>query len=173
MTDKKSKNRSYFSVDRNRKKRNLLIIIPVIATIAIAFILIASFSAPSLPNNKMLLHNHVNLKVTSNGQPIQVPAQIGIAQVGKPENTLLFGDHSLDKYGMEGMSPLHTHDAKGTIHVESNTIRDYKLGELLDIWKGLGTNGNNIQAIMDNETVSDYRNIILDDGKNITLNIQA
>jgi len=55
-----------------------------------------------------------------------VPAQIGI-------DASLWKDHSLDQFGI-GMSPLHTHDATGTIHEESNTVRDFTLQEFLAIW---------------------------------------
>jgi hypothetical protein len=84
---------------------------------------------------------------------------------------LLYGDHSLDKYGMQGMSPLHTHDASGTIHVESNTKRDFRLGEFLDIWKGLDVNDKTVQATVNGIPVSDFRTIILNDGDSISLNI--
>jgi len=121
-------------------------------------------SVPST-SNKMVLHNHATLNVTYNGQTQLVPQNIGIA-----DDSLLYGDHSLDKYGMQGMSPLHTHDASGTIHVESNTKRDFKLGEFLDIWKGLAVNGKTVQAVNGNP-ISDFRNIILNDGDSISLNI--
>lgn len=123
---------------------------------------------PSVPSssNKMVLDNHATLNVTYNGQTQLVPQNIGIA-----ENPLLYGDHSLDMYGMEGMSPLHTHDASGTIHVESNTKRDFTLGEFLDIWKGLDVNDKTVQATVNGNRVSDFRNIILNDGDSISLNI--
>lgn len=114
----------------------------------------------------MVLHNHVTLNVTYNGKTQVVPLNVGIA-----DNPLLYGDHSLDKYGMEGMSPLHTHDTRGTIHVESNTKRDFMLGEFLDIWKGLELNDKTVQATVNGNPVSDIRNIILNDGDSISLNI--
>jgi hypothetical protein len=85
----------------------------------------------------------------------------------------LFADHSLDKYGMEGMSPLHTHDSSGLIHVESNTFRNYTLGEFLDIWKGLNTDGKNVIASVDGKPVSDFRNISLNDRAKIVLDIAS
>ncbi len=131
-------------------------------------LLVLSYSSvPALPSNKMVLHSHVTLNVTYNGQAIRVPSQIGISQI----DPLLYDDHSLDKYGMQGMSSLHTHDASGTIHVESNTVRDYTLGELLDIWRGLDINSKTVQATVNGNPVSDYRNIILNDGDSISLNI--
>ena len=169
MVNKKGDNRSYFSVGRGRRKKNLMIIIPIVAAVVITFVVLSSMSGPL--TNKMVLHNHVNLNVTYNGQAITVPEHIGMVQIGKAEDPLLYGDHSLDKYGMVGMSPLHTHDGSGSIHVEANTRRDFTLGEFLDLWKGLDINGKTVQASLNGNSVADYRNIILNDGDSISLNI--
>ena len=32
------------------------------------------------------------------------------------------------------LSPLHTHDASGVIHVESTTVRSYSLAEFFAVW---------------------------------------
>ena len=148
-----------------------MIIIPIIAAIGITLLVLGSTTGPSTPGNKMVLHNHVNLNVTYNSQALMVPEHIGMVEIGKAEDPLLYGDHSIDQYGMEGMSPLHTHDASGSIHVEANTKRDFTLGEFLDIWKGLDINGKTVQASLNGNSVSDYRNIILNDGDSISLNI--
>ncbi len=169
MVNKKGDNRSYFSVGRGRRKKNLMIIIPIVAAVVITFVVLSSMSGPL--TNKMVLHNHVNLNVTYNGQAITVPEHIGMVQIGKAQDPLLYGDHSLDKYGMVGMSPLHTHDGSGRIHVEANTKRDFTLGEFLDVWKGLDINGKTVQASLNGNSVADYRNIILNDGDSISLNI--
>jgi hypothetical protein len=161
--NKKGDNRSYFSVGRGRKK-NLVIIIPIVAAVIITLVVLSSMSGLLTPSNKMVLHNHVNVNVTYNGQAIMVPEHIGIVQIGKADDPLLYGDHSLDKYGMEGMSPLHTHDNSGTVHVEANTKRDFTLGEFLDTWKGLDINGKTVQASLNRNSVSEYRNIILNNG---------
>ena len=171
MVNKKGDNRSYFSVGRGRRKKNLVIIIPIVAAVVITFVVLSSMSGPLTPSNKMVLHNHVNLNVTYNGQAITVPGHIGMVQIGKADDPLLYGDHSMDKYGMEGMSPLHTHDATGSIHVEANTKRDFTLGEFLDVWKGLDINGKTVQDSLNGNSVSDYRNIILNDGDSVSLNI--
>ena len=128
-------------------------------------------SSPPLNSNQTVLHNHVRLNVTLDGNPITVPTQIGIGQLGKAEDRLLYGDHSLDKYGMSGMSPLHTHDDTGTIHVESNTVRNFTLGEFLNIWRGLDVDGKTVKASINDKPVSDFRNIILNDREKIKLDI--
>ena len=173
MAGKKGEDRSYFAVKRRQRKRYVMIIIPIVVAVAITLVVLAFMSGPALPSSKMVLHNHATLKVISNnGVVMTVPAHIGMVQVGKAEDPLLFADHSLDKYGMQGMSPLHTHDDKGTIHVESNTVRDYTLGEFLDIWRGLDSD-KIIQATVNGNPVSDFRNVILNDGAKINLEIKS
>ena len=73
--------------------------------------------------------------------------------------------------GMSSMAPLHTHDDSGTIHVESNTIRNYTLGQFLDNWGGLNVTGKTVKATMDGAPVPDYKNIILRDGEQIHLDV--
>ena len=158
--------RSYFSVEGKPRNRIAMIIILITVPISITLGLSLFMSDPDLP---MILHNHATLKVISNGQVITVPAQIGMVA----ENPNLYADHSLDKYGMQGISPLHTHDDSGTIHVESNTVRNYTLGEFLDIWHGSEISDKIIPAKVNGNPVSDFRNIILNDGEKIDLEIKS
>jgi hypothetical protein len=60
------------------------------------------------------LHTHEHLDVFVNGKRVIVPAGIGI--------------------GESFVSPLHTHDASGVIHVESSTVRSYSLTEVFAVW---------------------------------------
>jgi hypothetical protein len=60
------------------------------------------------------LHTHQHLDVFVDGKRVVVPAGIGI------------GDGFI--------SPLHTHDASGVLHVESTTIRSYSLAEFFAVW---------------------------------------
>jgi hypothetical protein len=71
------------------------------------------------------------------------------------------------------MSPLHTHDNSGLIHVESNTVRDFTLGEFLSIWRGLDVNGKAVNASVNGKLVSEFHNIILNDGEKIKLDITS
>ena len=71
----------------------------------------SSMSGPTTSSNKMVLHNHVTLNATYNDIGLMVPAHLGMVSVGESEDPLIYGNHSLDRYGMEGMSPLPTHDA--------------------------------------------------------------
>jgi len=60
------------------------------------------------------LHTHQHLDVFVDGRRVIVPAGIGI------------GDGFI--------SPLHTHDASGVIHVESTTVRSFSLAEFFAVW---------------------------------------
>jgi hypothetical protein len=62
-------------------------------------------------------HFHAHLDVSVNGQPVPVPAELGIDQASGQ------------------MSALHTHDDTGLIHVESSDPTGrYTLGQLFNEW---------------------------------------
>ncbi|MDE1878683.1 MAG: hypothetical protein KGI07_09240 [Thaumarchaeota archaeon] len=67
-----------------------------------------------------VFHIHTHIDIFVNGQPIIVPALIGIK-----DNTCLYW--------------LHTHKADGIIHIEAPKSRDFSLGEFIDIWKSTST----------------------------------
>ena len=71
---------------------------------------------PALTAEGEALHTHQHIDIYVDGQPVVVPAYIGINAT-------------------EGfLSPIHTHDSTGIIHVESPTVRDFTLGEFFDVW---------------------------------------
>lgn len=174
LSDNRGSDNHYFPLIFTRRKKVILGSIQI--TIALTAIVVLGFSIvmeSSATTNNMLMHNHVSLNVTIGGKPIIVPSSIGITHTGIFADPSLFADHSLDKYGMEGMSPLHTHDSSGLIHIESNTVRNYFLGEFLDLWKGLNTDGKNVVASVDGKPVSDFRSIPLNDKTKIVLDITS
>jgi hypothetical protein len=71
------------------------------------------------------------------------------------------------------MSPLYTHDSRGVIRVESNTVRYYTLGEFLDMWQGLNTEGKKVIATVDGSPVSEFRGIVPNNASKIVLNITS
>lgn len=172
MKDKKEDNdkrdKSYFTIGRHKRRQNILKIgIPVAATaIVLGIVFAIQASEQGTIGTKMVMHIHPQISVKVNGQPIIVPENVGIDQT-------LWKDRSLDKYGMQGMSPLHTHDSTGTIHVESSAKRDYTLGEFLDVWGGLDTasSGKIVKVAVNGQPVSDWRNHILKDKEQISLEI--
>jgi hypothetical protein len=77
----------------------------------------------------VVIHLHSTLSIIVNGKAMAVPANIGI-------DPMLHRNHDLDIYGSKNpaMSPLHTHDSSGVIHVESTAVRSYTIGEFFDVW---------------------------------------
>jgi hypothetical protein len=100
-------------------------------------------------------HTHQHLDLFVDGKPVTVPADIGIDFV-----TAI-------------LSPIHTHDATGIIHVESPIVREFTLGEFFDVW-GVrfdahcvgGTcdgNGRSMSVYVNGQAVTaDPRSIVLD-----------
>jgi hypothetical protein len=86
-------------------------------------------------------HTHQHLDLFVGGQAVTIPAGIGIDQAA----------------GI--ISPIHTHDATGIIHVESPVVRDFTLGELFDVW-GVHFDGHCIGGVCDGNgsTLSVFRN---------------
>jgi len=71
---------------------------------------------PALAVEGEVLHIHQHLDLYLDGRHVQVAPGIGIDPSG------FF------------YSPLHTHDVSGVIHVESQTVRRFTLGELFGVW---------------------------------------
>ncbi|HEX7031513.1 MAG TPA: hypothetical protein VF172_00790 [Nitrososphaera sp.] len=96
-------------------------------------------------------HDHVMMSVLVNGRPAVIPEGVGML-------SNLWHDHSLDRFGPSGISPIHTHDTSGTIHIESTTPREYTVGEFLSVM-GLDSaavtrmtvNGNEVDNFLDHE----------------------
>jgi hypothetical protein len=61
-------------------------------------------------------HIHARLHVYANGQPVTVPANIGIDQASGTA------------------SALHTHDTQGIIHIEADQPFTVKLSDFFEIW---------------------------------------
>jgi hypothetical protein len=89
---------------------------------------------------QLAFHVHAHLDVFVNGEPVAVPAGIGI-------NTADPGVHSgTDQQGRPSyggirlcarpcISPLHTHDESGILHTESPTVTPNRLGQFFIEWK--------------------------------------
>lgn len=71
---------------------------------------------PALSREGTALHTHQHLDLYVNGRRVRVPAGIGIDEA-------------------QGfIAPLHTHDATGTVHVESPEVRTFTLGDFFGVW---------------------------------------
>jgi hypothetical protein len=75
-------------------------------------------------------HVHAQLNVYVNGKQTPVPANIGIDPQGR------------------FISPIHTHDATGVVHMESTRYYPFTLGEFVNVWGVYFTN-NQLGAYKD------------------------
>jgi hypothetical protein len=71
---------------------------------------------PMLGQEGQVLHIHSHLDVFVDGKAVTVPAEIGIDLV------------------KQQISPLHTHDTSGVVHIESPVKKDFALGEFMTEW---------------------------------------
>ncbi len=159
--------KSYFAVGRHKRRKNMLRIgIPIVgALMVLGVVLGIQASEQGTIGTKMVMHIHPQISVSVNGQPFIIPENVGI-------DNALWKDHSLDKYGMQGMSPLHTHDNSGTIHVESMVDRDYTLAEFVNVWGGLDTgSGKILKVTVNGQPISDWKSHILKDKEKISFEI--
>ncbi|MEV4757034.1 hypothetical protein AB0J86_18245 [Micromonospora sp. NPDC049559] len=72
---------------------------------------------PMLGTEGTTEHIHAHLDVIANGQPVTVPAEVGIDAAGGQ------------------ISPLHTHDTTGVLHIESPVKADFSLGQFFTEWQ--------------------------------------
>ena len=77
---------------------------------------LTAIGLPALALEGTALHIHQHLDLYIDGRRVTVPANIGI------EETQGF------------ISPLHTHDESGVIHVESPDVRTFTLGQFFAVW---------------------------------------
>ena len=77
---------------------------------------LAADNLPQLTMEGSVLHIHQHLDLIIGGQPVAVPAEIGI---NEPAGWL---------------SPIHVHDSTGIIHVESPYVANFTLGNFFDVW---------------------------------------
>jgi len=118
--EKKRKiDKRYFAVSRRKTRKITIKILSIGSAVIAAFIamvIVTGATITSHDDKSLVIHLHSVLNVGVNGEYITVPKNIGI-------DSSLHKDHSLDQYGTNGVSPLHTHDYSGTIHVESTANR--------------------------------------------------
>jgi hypothetical protein len=83
---------------------------------------------PMLGSEGTVEHIHVHLDVIVNGQPVTVPAGIGIDESARQ------------------ISPLHTHDTTGVVHVESPAKASFSLGQFFSEWQ-VALSGTNLGGL--------------------------
>jgi len=155
-------------------KKAAVIIVVLVVVVGLGIYLATQSSKPvvtndfaAVPNNSQLmanltkaglqpltaegsvLHIHQHLDMIINGQGVTVPAEIGI--------------------GTGFISPIHTHDATGILHVESPEVKDFTLGQFFDEW-GVDFNDN---CIGKNCTDSTHKLIVAVNGAPLSNNFRG
>lgn len=108
-------------------------------------------------------HIHPHLKIIINGTEQIIPANIGIT--------------------LACMHPIHTHDASGTLHVESPEQRDFTLGDFFAVWQKpfshdqiLGykaDGGHEIVMTVDGQPSSRFENLVFKDKEEIVIEYRS
>src|SRR5713101_4124837 len=152
---------------RNHSRRRLIFYGLVVTGI----ILVSTVAALVVSENTVRVHIESQLSVLILGASSTVPSGIGIDQS-------LWRDHGLDQYGVSGRSPLTTRDTSGTIHLDSNTVRNFTLQEFLQVWgetvddhQVMGTQvppGDSSCIVVSGQTLPTTSNVILADQQQIT-----
>lgn len=83
---------------------------------------------PMLSSEGTVEHIHAHLDIRVDGHAVTVPAQLGIDQ------------------GSGQISPVHTHDTSGVIHIESPVTSSFSLGQFLTEWQ-LSTSADHLGGL--------------------------
>ncbi len=129
-------------VEKQRRRNRIIslaavALIAVVAVTVVAYSLTARGNAVPLPRyldrcvtgTTLIYHAHPSLSIVINQTGFTIPARVGIQGACN--------------------KPIHTHDTSGTLHVETDEDRDYKLSDFFLIW---GNWANNAQLAIFNST---------------------
>lgn len=150
-----------------RRRRGRIIQLAAVLLAVGAAVALLSFSTRGGMNAS--LHQHPHVEIYVQGTAVAIPTDIGI-------NSSLWHDHSMDEYRqMETMSPIHTHDAGGTIHLEMGTWHPCTLGDFFDVWgqpfgpgEVLSYRGP-VSLTVDGKPNSEFGDLMLQDGQQIVI----
>jgi hypothetical protein len=118
--------------------------------------------AMGLPGfNETTFHIHAWLHIYDDGKAVTVPANIGIIAAS----------------GF--LSPLHTHDTTGIIHMEADQEYDFTLGQFMNVWGvefsdnqlgSLKSKGDQtLQVYLNGQLVKDPVNVVMHEHDNIVI----
>ena len=111
---------------------NLIVVLLIIISVSAGAYIFSNYqepdevSQPTTTTNFGPIHWHPKVSITINGEKQFIPVNIGIT-VGKIMDTEVAGMR---------MSPMHTHETDGTIHMEQQNPKEHtmKLGYFFDVW---------------------------------------
>jgi len=111
-------------------------------------------------SQSLAMHIHPVISINLDGQPVAIPANIGISSTC--------------------MSPVHTHDTSGTIHVEYTENHDFTLSDFFANWgqpfskdqildkKADAT--HEITMTVDGQPSTEFGNLVFKDKQQIIIN---
>jgi hypothetical protein len=107
--------------------------------------------APCLvPNLPLVIHIHPELEILVDGARESLPPDIGIGGICE--------------------RAIHTHDATGQIHVESQVARDYKFNDFFVVWgRPIVREGYDLEMTVDGVSSTEYGALLLKDKQKIVL----
>jgi hypothetical protein len=127
-------------------------------------------------------HDHVHLDVIVDGRKVTIPAGVGMAEPADrgpcPSGNGTSGDCATGEsfFGQVANSPVHTHSRSGIIHIESDRLRQFTLGEFFDEWgvrldaRCVGGHCGRLRAFVDGRRhTGDPRAIVLTNHQEIAL----
>lgn len=163
---KNRQSRSAASRAAGRRRGRILQLAAVLLAVGAAAAFL-SFSTRGGVNTS--LHQHPHLEIYIHGAAVAIPTDIGI-------DPSLWHDHTMDEFRqMETMSPIHTHDGGGTIHLEMGKWHPCSLGDFFDVWgqafgpgEVLSYTGP-VSLTVDGKPNSQYGDLILQDGQQIVI----
>ncbi|MBV8385174.1 MAG: hypothetical protein JOZ68_13075 [Acidimicrobiia bacterium] len=99
---------------------------------------VAAAGLPAFKSEQLFYHVHAHLDVYVDGHATVVPAGLGIGgdpnAVVQTQNGQLVAGLVGGKCSQPCISPLHTHDESGVLHVENDKERQINLGQLFTEW---------------------------------------
>lgn len=120
---------------------------------------ITALGLPAVGNETF--HQHASLQIYDEGKKEPVAANIGVDPA------------------TGGLSPLHTHDTSGIIHIEADEEYDFTLGQLMAIWGvkfsdsqigSLKAKGDQkLQVYLNGKVVKDPVNVIMPEKGNLVI----
>lgn len=94
-------------------------------------------------HQRLVDHIHPVLNITVDGEPEEIPVNVGIAP--------------------NCMSEIHTHDTTGTLHIESfiaGRVHDFNLGDFFSVWgKDPAREGYDLEILQDNESKASVEDV--------------
>ncbi len=110
---------------------------------------LAMAGLPTVANaHQQPFHIHAGLRIFYNGEPVPVPAKIGLNRYDDP------------------VSPVHTHRGTGVVHVEYDEPREFTLGQLFTLW---GVPLGKATVLVDGQTAPDPARVVFIDKRQIVV----